>query len=46
MTQDKSKSLGRLNPQEVLLLNLLVERFGMNPARAALVAKLAWGGDQ
>jgi hypothetical protein len=46
MTQDKSKRLGRATPQEVLLFNFLVHRLGMNPAQAAVIAWLAWGGDE
>lgn len=46
MTQEKPKNFGRETLHEVLRINLLVQRFGMTPAQAALVAGLAWAGDE
>lgn len=46
MKQEELKGFGRATSHEVLRINLLVHRFGMTPAQAALVAGLAWGGDE
>lgn len=46
MAQDEAKRFGRATLHEVLRINLIVQRFGMTPAHAALVAGLAWGGDE
>ena len=35
-----------MTPRDVLRIIRLVHRFGLTPAQAALVAGLAWGGDE